>query len=84
METTLSLASGTFVLLVRLFFILAAQVPPAGLRKENGKLKINYTFANGETSDVEVREENPGFQTGGKQSGPEGAVPLLFPGCSGL
>ena len=53
----MSLASGTFVLLVRLFFILAAQVPPAGLRKENGKLKINYTFANGETSDVEVREE---------------------------
>ena len=51
----MSLASGTFVLLVRLFFILAAQVPPAGLRKENGKLKINYTFANGETSDVEVR-----------------------------
>ena len=54
----MSLASGTFVLLVRLFFfVLAAEVPPAGLRKENGKLKINYTFANGETSDVEVREE---------------------------
>lgn len=54
----LSLASGTFVLLVRLFFfVLAAEVPPVGLRKENGKLKINYTFANGETSDVEVREE---------------------------
>ena len=53
----MSLASGTFVLLVRLFFILAAKVPPAGLRKENGKLKINYTFANGETSDVEVNEE---------------------------
>ena len=32
-------------------------MPPAGLRKENGKLKINYTFANGETSDVEVNEE---------------------------
>ena len=40
-----------------LFFVLAAKVPPAGLRKENGKLKINYTFANGETSDVEVNEE---------------------------
>ena len=54
----MSLASGTFVLLVRLFFfVIAAEVPPAGLRKENGKLKINYTFANGETSDVEVREE---------------------------
>lgn len=54
----MSLASGTFVLLVRLFFfVLAAKVPPAGLRKENGKLKINYTFANGETSDVEVNEE---------------------------
>ena len=32
-------------------------MPPAGLRKENGKLTINYTFANGETSDVEVNEE---------------------------
>lgn len=54
----LSLASGTFVLLVRpFFFILAAKVPSAGLRKENGKMKINYTFANGETSDVEVNEE---------------------------
>ena len=57
MDMILSLASGTFVLLVRLFFILAAKVPPAGLRKENGKMKINYTFANGETSDVEVNEE---------------------------
>lgn len=54
----MSLASGTFVLLVRLFFsFAAAKVPLAGLRKENGKLKINYTFANGETSDVEVNEE---------------------------
>ena len=53
----LSLASGTFVLLVRLFFRFRGKVPLAGLRKENGKLKINYTFANGETSDVEVNEE---------------------------
>ena len=53
----LSLTSGTFVLLVRLFFFLAAQVPLAGLRKENSKLKINYTFVNGETSEVEVTEE---------------------------
>ena len=38
MEKTLSLASGTFVLLVRLFFLFAAvEVPLAGLRKENGK-----------------------------------------------
>lgn len=53
----MSLASGTFVLLVRLFLSFAAWVPLAGLRKENGKMKINYTFANGETSDVEVSEE---------------------------
>ena len=39
------------------FTFTAAQVPPAGLRKENGKMKINYTFANGETSEVEVTEE---------------------------
>ena len=37
-ETTLNLASGTFVLLVRLFFLfVAVEVPLAGLRKENGK-----------------------------------------------
>lgn len=53
----MSLTSGTFVLLVRLFLSFAAWVPLAGLRKENGKMKINYTFANGETSDVEVSEE---------------------------
>lgn len=54
----MSLTSGTFVLLVRLFFsFVAAEVPLAGLRKENSKMKINYTFANGETSEVEVSEE---------------------------
>lgn len=53
----MSLTSGTFVLLVRLFLSFVAWVPLAGLRKENGKMKINYTFANGETSDVEVSEE---------------------------
>ena len=53
----MSLTSGTFVLLVRLFFFLAARVPLAGLRKENSKMKINYTFADGETSEVEVTEE---------------------------
>ena len=37
-EMTLSLASGTFVLLVRLFFLfVAVEVPLARLRKENGK-----------------------------------------------
>ncbi len=45
------------MLLVRLFLVTAVSVPPAGLRKENGKMKINYTFANGETSEVEVEEE---------------------------
>ena len=45
------------MLLVRLFLVAAVSVPPAGLRKENGKMKINYIFANGETSEVEVEEE---------------------------
>ena len=45
------------MLLVRLFFVTAALAPSAGLRKENGKMKINYTFANGEVSEVEVNEE---------------------------
>ena len=50
----MSLTSGTFVLLVRLFFVLAAKVPPAGLRKENGKMKVRYEFVNGEISEIEV------------------------------
>ena len=45
------------MLLVRIFLVAAVSVPPAGLRKENGKMKINYIFANGETSEVEVEEE---------------------------
>ena len=53
-ETTLSLTSGTFVLLVRLFFVLAAKVPPAGLRKENGKTNIRYEFVNGAIYEIEV------------------------------
>lgn len=53
-ETTPSLASGTFVLLARLFFVLAAKVPLAGLRKENGKMKVRYEFVNGEISEIEV------------------------------
>ena len=36
------------------FFVLAAKVPPAGLRKENGKLKVRYEFVNGEISEIEV------------------------------
>ena len=43
-ETTLSLTSGTFVRLSGFFFVLAAKVPPAGLRKENGKMKVRYEF----------------------------------------
>ena len=50
----LSLASGTFVLLVRLFFFLAVQVQLAGFRKENGKMKVRYEFTNGEISEIEV------------------------------
>ena len=51
---TLSLTSGTFVLLVRLFLFVAAWVPLAGLRKENGKMKIRYEFVTGEFSEIEV------------------------------
>jgi len=32
-------------------------VPSAGLRKENGKMKIRYEFVDGEISEVEVTEE---------------------------
>ena len=54
----MSLASGTFVLLVRLFFFRfsgkgAACRAPKGERQIENQLHI----ANGETSDVEVREE---------------------------
>ena len=44
------------MLLVRLFFFLAAQVPFAGLRKENGKLKIKYEFITGEVTEIEVED----------------------------
>lgn len=42
-----------------IFFVFEAVwgMPPAGLRKENGRMKINYTFADGENSEVEVNEE---------------------------
>ncbi len=36
------------------FLFVTARVPPAGLRKENGKMKIKYEFVNGETSEIEV------------------------------
>ena len=54
----MSLASGTFCAACQaLFSFAAARVPLAGLRKENGRMKINYTFADGENSEVEVNEE---------------------------
>lgn len=39
------------------FSFVAAEVPFAGLRKENGKMKIRYEFVDGEISEVEVAEE---------------------------
>lgn len=39
------------------FSFVAAEVPSAGLRKENGKMKIRYEFVDGEISEVEVAEE---------------------------
>lgn len=45
------------MLLARLFLFVAAEVPSAGLRKENGKMKIRYEFVDGEISEVEVAEE---------------------------
>lgn len=39
------------------FSFVAAEVPSAGLRKENGKMKIRYEFVDGEISEVEVTEE---------------------------
>jgi len=43
------------VLLVRLIFLfVTARVPPAGLREENGKMKVRYEFVTGEVSEIEV------------------------------
>ena len=39
------------------FSFVAAEVPSAGLRKENGKMKIRYEFVDGKISEVEVAEE---------------------------
>lgn len=44
------------MLFVRLFFFTAAHQPPAGLRKENGKMKIRYEFVNGEVTEIEVED----------------------------
>ena len=44
------------MLFVRLFFFTAAHLPPAGLRKENGKMKIRYEFVNGEVTEIEVED----------------------------
>lgn len=49
------------------FLFAAARVPLAGLRKENGRMKINYTFANGESSEVEVNEEIGTFILGSRR-----------------
>ena len=43
--------------LLGFFSFVAAEVPSAGLRKENGKMKIRYEFVDGEISEVEVTEE---------------------------
>ena len=52
---TLSLTGGTFCAACQaLFLFTTARVPPARLRKENGKMKIKYEFVNGETSEIEV------------------------------
>lgn len=56
-ETTLSLASGTFVLLVRLFLFCGGQsgrLP--GSERRTAKMKIRYEFVNGEVSEIEVDE----------------------------
>lgn len=45
------------MLLARLFFFSGGMGgPPAGLRKENGKMKIKYAFVTGEVSEIEVED----------------------------
>lgn len=45
------------MLLARLFFFSGGMGgPPAGLRKENGKMKIKYEFVTGEVSEIEVED----------------------------
>lgn len=59
---TPSLAGGTFCAACwALFLFVAAGVPPAGIRKENGKMKIRYEFVNGDVSEIEVDEELGGL-----------------------
>ena len=38
------------------FLFVTARVPPAGLRKENGKMKIKYEFATGDVTEIEVED----------------------------
>jgi RNA polymerase sigma-70 factor (ECF subfamily) len=58
-ETILSLAGGTFCAVCQALFLLFAAVwgmPPAGLRKENGRMRIEYEFVTGEVSEIEVED----------------------------
>ena len=58
-ETTLSLASGTFCAACQALFLFAAAISAAcrAPERRTAKMKISYTFANGENSEVEVNEE---------------------------
>lgn len=55
----MSLAGGTFCAVCQALFLLFAAVwgmPPAGLRKENGRMRIEYEFVTGEVSEIEVED----------------------------
>ena len=58
-ETTLSLASGTFCAACQALFLFAAAISAAcrAPERRTAKMKISYTFANGENSEVEVNKE---------------------------
>ena len=58
-ETTLSLASGTFCAACQALFLFAAAISAAcrAPERRTAKMKINYTFANGENLEVEVNVE---------------------------
>ena len=58
-ETTLSLAGGTFCAACQALFLFAAAISAAcrAPERRTAKMKINYTFANGENLEVEVNVE---------------------------
>ena len=62
----MSLASGTFCAACQALFLFAAAISAAcrAPERRTAKMKISYTFANGDNSEVEVNEDRKSEREG--------------------